>query len=114
MPATAPAYKTVGTCRVYYPGTYTVANKPDLDGTGEVYFKSGIYYFDNVGEIKVNDTVVTGGQPGDSGVASEEESLFNPDCKTAATGPMGLRIFQISTAFAAPSSIHATRATAKP
>ena len=84
LPATAPPPKRVGTCTVFFPGRYTTV--PDLDNTHDAYFKSGLYYFDDLGEIPVKDTMVTGGRPGDSPAASASEELWNPLCASAATG----------------------------
>jgi Tfp pilus assembly protein PilX len=83
-PGAAPASTMVGTCRVFSPGRYTTSNKPDLDGTKDVYFKSGTYYFENLGEVKIHDTRITGGRPGDALAADDSEALWNPACEAAA------------------------------
>ncbi|WP_426571219.1 hypothetical protein [Aquihabitans sp. McL0605] len=63
VPAAPKAADTYGSCRVFYPGTYTAA--PDL--LGENYFVSGVYYFQNIGswQVPVGRTVTGGSNPSD-------------------------------------------------
>ncbi len=58
---TAPASILQGTCRIFFPGRYTSA--PDLDENAHYYFASGVYYFDDVGEIKMEAASAFGGEP---------------------------------------------------
>ena len=47
VPSTlAPVPTLNGSCKVFYPGKYTAASKPVL--SGENYFRSGEYYFEDV------------------------------------------------------------------
>jgi hypothetical protein len=48
-----------GTCKVFYPGHYTLANKPVLAANN--YFVSGDYYFDNIGTLNLAGTKMTMG-----------------------------------------------------
>ena len=50
-------------CRVFAPGHYT-GPAPELPNPGDVYFQSGSYWFDSVGEIDIDDTTVWFGNPG--------------------------------------------------
>jgi|GEM_PF-4729410 Tfp pilus assembly protein PilX len=59
VPTTPAPAPVPGTCQVLQPGKYTAA--PDL--TIPTYLRSGVYYFEKVGQITVDDIVV-GGKPG--------------------------------------------------
>ena len=71
---------THGNCTTLYPGAYTAA--PDL--SGDVYMVSGVYYFNNVGDLQVGSTLF-GGQrsPGDSA------STTGTACASDPTGNWG-------------------------
>ena len=58
VPATAPA-PTGTTCKTFYPGTYTDANKPVL--AADNYFVSGVYYFNFTGSLVLDGKWVYGG-----------------------------------------------------
>lgn len=68
-PANAPApdTTTVPGCKIFKPGTYTTA--PVLASNN--YFASGVYYFENVGQIVVDNEKIVGGKAGTG------ESLVN-------------------------------------
>lgn len=59
--ATAPAAITTGDCTVLFPGKYT--SDPTFNKDKQYYFASGVYYFANTGEVKIQGDVF-GGQPG--------------------------------------------------
>ncbi len=63
-------------CRIYFPGRYTSSFQVDSDS----YFASGVYYFDNIGEIQFSDASVTAGEPG-AGATSQ----LNPGNEACAT-----------------------------
>ncbi len=63
---------TTGSCRVFAPGRYT--GTASL-GSGDVYFQSGNYYFDNVGPITVKQQIVWFGNPG-----GDTPVIANPNC----------------------------------
>ena len=56
--APTPTYISASRCRILYPGTYT--SPPDL--SGDVYMVSGIYYFNDLGNLTIGTTLF-GGQP---------------------------------------------------
>ena len=58
VPATAPT-PTGTTCKTFYPGTYTDANKPVL--AADNYFVSGVYYFNFTGSLVLDGKWVYGG-----------------------------------------------------
>jgi hypothetical protein len=63
----------VGTCRVFFPGTY---NDPiTITSSEPVYFTSGIYYFDNTITISGSANVVVGGGTV-PGCTSDQEAAF--------------------------------------
>ncbi len=53
-----PAYE-IGTCRIFLPGKYTALTLPQNTHN---YFASGVYYFENTGEIRVDRADVFGGK----------------------------------------------------
>jgi hypothetical protein len=55
-----PSYTTAGGCSIFLPGKYTAA--PNFGQHN--YFASGIYYFDNVGNVNVSGIDLSGGNPG--------------------------------------------------
>lgn len=61
--ATAPAKTVLSGCTIYYPGKYTSSNKPTFSPSEDTYFASGVYYFEDTGEIQMEGKVF-GGQPG--------------------------------------------------
>lgn len=65
-------------CRVFFPGTYTVA--PDL--AAENYFVSGDYYFENV-NFEIKQAKVIGGQPGGAALGDVEGFIYSPACDGA-------------------------------
>ncbi len=60
-PPAANAPVMSGSCKVFSPGTYTLATKPVL-GTYN-YFQSGVYVLENVGEWEINEDVIAGQPP---------------------------------------------------
>jgi hypothetical protein len=70
-------------CRVFFPGRYTAS--PTI--TGDTYFVSGNYYFDNVGAITVGDASVIGGVPGASPAAATPSSAPPSKCANPLTNP---------------------------
>ena len=61
--AAAPSPVFANGCLIAYPGKYTGTGQGfDLDPNGKYYLASGIYYFENVGEVRLNGQVF-GGQP---------------------------------------------------
>jgi hypothetical protein len=75
---------TVGTCAVFPPGRYT--DPLDFSGSPgpapDVYFQSGVYWFDDVGRIEPFNSMqrVWFGHPG-----SISPLVANPDCEQART-----------------------------
>jgi len=60
--AMAPAPIVQGSCTIVFPGRYT--SKPvDFDEKDHYYFASGVYYFDDVGEMKMEAASMFGGEP---------------------------------------------------
>ncbi|HZQ27731.1 MAG TPA: hypothetical protein VFA94_08530 [Acidimicrobiales bacterium] len=59
VPPAAPAPTTVGSCKVFYPGTYTTP----IALAGETYFVSGVYYLVNT-SLSAGSENVVGGMPG--------------------------------------------------
>jgi hypothetical protein len=74
--APAPDMTTVPGCKIFKPGTYTTA--PALAPNN--YFASGVYYFENVGQIVVDNEKVVGGKAG----AGELSVNGNVPCATDA------------------------------
>jgi hypothetical protein len=64
VPTTAaPAPVVTSNCVMAFPGKYTGTGQGfDLDPNGRYYLASGIYYFENVGEVRLNGELF-GGQP---------------------------------------------------
>jgi hypothetical protein len=64
VPTTAaPAPVVSGSCLIAFPGKYTGTGQGfDLDPNGRYYLASGVYYFENVGEVRLNGELF-GGQP---------------------------------------------------
>lgn len=69
-----PAFTTIGGCRVFSPGRYTT--QPNMSGAPAVYFRSGVYWFDNL--RFVTDNTVWFGHPG-----TIVPEISNPDCELA-------------------------------
>jgi hypothetical protein len=86
-PANAAAPTSPGSCEVFHPGTYTAGTRPSWGNNDSVYFKPGVYYFDNVGTIDVrNNSDVVAGVPGRSELASAADSLSLPACAAEMAG----------------------------
>lgn len=76
-------------CRVFSPGKYTNTNPfPSLDGSVDVYLKSGLYYFENIGQVKIKNSTVVGGRPADSPLDEPNERFWLPGCAGAAENPL--------------------------
>ena len=87
VPPTAPPSTMSGTCRPLYPATYRSTNPPNLQN--DVYMASGVYYFENLGDLNVGKTLF-GGQPlaGDS-----KKSEFGNPCRSSdPVGATGLGV----------------------
>jgi hypothetical protein len=67
-PALAPAPVTAGACTILFPGKYTSA--PTFSSTEQYYLASGVYYFEDAGNITFRGQIF-GGQP-----APGETQLF--------------------------------------
>jgi hypothetical protein len=60
--ALAPAPVVQGTCTIFFPGRYTT--KPaTFDEHDHYYFASGVYFFDDVGEVLMEAASAFGGEP---------------------------------------------------
>ncbi|CAN5408508.1 hypothetical protein BH23ACT3_BH23ACT3_13070 [soil metagenome] len=78
---TAPPYQDLGGCRVFFPGRYTTANKPQL--ASHNYFESGNYFFDNIGPLSLHQNRLTFGD-----IDPEQDPIFpllpiSGPCETA-------------------------------
>ena len=82
-----PLPRTTGSCRVFFPGRYTVA--PNLAARN--YFVSGTYYFDNVGTWGSGGEIVGGHNPADPQLPSGSISpcVVNPASTDATPGGNG-------------------------
>lgn len=73
-------YTTVGSCRVFSPGRYT--DEPDTEASSgpdpDLYFQSGNYWFDGVGEIELEGQVAWFGHN-----RTTTPAIANPDCEAA-------------------------------
>ncbi|WP_420450307.1 hypothetical protein [Ilumatobacter sp.] len=70
---TNPAYTDFGTCRVFWPGRYTV----EPAWAANNYLRSGDYVFANTGEMRLKHATVTAGR---QGVAGDQQEIENPAC----------------------------------
>ena len=88
--STPPAADLLG-CRVWSPGTYT--SPPQLDNQSYNYFKSGDYYFNDMGEWAVSSAFVLFGYPGSTGPSIDgprnNDSFANNPCRDAWTTDAG-------------------------
>ena len=91
VPAPAPSPILINTnqCRVFFPGSYSPSNPlPSFDKQVDTYFKSGLYYFNNIGQVKIKETIVVGGLPGEALNEESGERLWLPGCANAASNPL--------------------------
>jgi len=79
IPAVAPLPDTTAVpgCKIFKPGTYTLATKPVL--AADNYFASGVYYFAGIGTLSVTTQHVVGGQP------ATDETVLNAGGGACAT-----------------------------
>ena len=89
IPSDAPSFTDSGGCRTFYPGRYSTV--PAL-GDGTNYFRSGVYFFDDIGKWSV-DGGVLGGQPapivGQPGSTETHDTSTTP-CGTDVAGATGV------------------------
>src|SRR6202011_6252263 len=72
----------IGTFHVLRPGHYTPVGVPALFLSGQNYMQSGVYYFDNVGDLYVGGSkstsgILIGGQP--AGGTIENPYILDPN-----------------------------------
>lgn len=88
--STPPPADALG-CRVWEPGRYTSA--PQLGNQSYNYFKSGDYYFDNIGNWSISSAFTLFGYPGDSGPGIDgfkpQDTFANNACRDAWTTDAG-------------------------
>jgi hypothetical protein len=79
---------TIPGCRVFSPGHYTGVPQLPNSSTPRVYFQSGDYYFDNVGEWLIDaDARVSAGHPGSVSIPSDScDAARAADPNTGGTG----------------------------
>lgn len=80
----APAPDALG-CRVWSPGHYEDA--PELPNQSYNYFRSGDYYFDDIGEWQIQNAFVLFGYPGATGPSIDgpdpQDTFANNPCRSA-------------------------------